>query len=245
MKLICSYLNFVKYKTKKSKQERTNALFKNRGGECLHSIIPDSGLVFVLMPFKEFNSVYDSIKIAVESMDKKLRCERADDQYTHLSIWCNRICKNIRSAKYLIVDTTKRNPNVFYELGFSHAMENTKTIIITQSVEHAPFDISDINHIIYSEKDLPAMRDRIHNAIHSLESDESYANKTSEEVIRDLKHQLLDEEKRAAGFKKELLETRKENLNLRTRYEKLKPFRVIPPKKQKTKLFGLKVPLPN
>jgi hypothetical protein len=47
------------------------------------------------------------------------------------------------------VDTTGRNPNVFYELGFAHTLSNTKAIIITQNIEVAPFDIAEINHIYY------------------------------------------------------------------------------------------------
>ncbi len=97
------------------------------GGECPHTVIQDNKYVFVMMPFEGFNSIYDAIKHAVGEIEgKEFRCERADAKYTNLSIWCNRICKNIRKAKYIIVDITGRNPNVFYELGFAHAMYNTK-----------------------------------------------------------------------------------------------------------------------
>jgi len=78
------------------------------GGECPHTVIPDNKYVFVMMPFKGFNSVYDTIKQAVEGIEgKEFRCERADDKYTNLSIWCNRICKNIRKAKYIIIEKTE------------------------------------------------------------------------------------------------------------------------------------------
>ena len=164
------------------------------GGECPHTVVPDNKYVFVMMPFKGFNSVYDAIKQAVEGIEgKDFRCERADDKYTNLSIWCNRICKNIRKAKYIIVDTTRRNPNVFYELGFAHAMYNTKAIIITQNIVEAPFDIAEINHIVYSEKELPRLREELKNAIQALETDEieeGYASKPTEEVITDLKSRI-------------------------------------------------------
>ncbi len=189
------------------------------GGECPHTVIPDNKYVFVMMPFKGFNSVYDTIKQAVEGIEgKEFRCERADDKYTNLSIWCNRICKNIRKAKYIIVDTTGRNPNVFYELGFAHAMYNTKAIIITQNIEEAPFDIAEMNHIVYSEKELPGLREELKNAIQALEEEEieeGYANKPTEEVITDLKLQLRAEEERARKFKNEAVESEKREETLK------------------------------
>ncbi|RJQ13496.1 MAG: hypothetical protein C4560_13995 [Nitrospiraceae bacterium] len=118
------------------------------GAECPHPAIRDNKYVFVMMPFKDSTSVFDAISQAVTGLQgKDFVCDRADEQYTHLSIWCNRICKNIRKAKYLIVDTTGKNPNVFYELGFAHALAHTKAIIITQKLEDAPFDVRDLNHI--------------------------------------------------------------------------------------------------
>ena len=181
------------------------------GGECPHTVIQDNKYVFVMMPFVDSNSIYDTIKQAVEGIEgKEFRCERADDKYTNLSIWCKRICKNIRKAKYIIVDTTRRNPNVFYELGFAHAMYNTKAIIITQNIKEAPFDIAEMNHIVYSEKELPGLREELKNAIQALETEEieeGYANKPTEEVITDLKSQLRAEEERAEKFKNELVES--------------------------------------
>jgi len=189
------------------------------GGECPYTVIQDNKYVFVMMPFKGFNSVYDTIQQAVEGIEgKEFRCERADDKYTNLSIWCKRICMNIRKAKYIIVDTTRRNPNVFYELGFAHAMYNTKAIIITQDIKEAPFDIAEINHIIYSEKELPGLREKLKNAIEELEKEEieeGYANKSTEEVITDLKSQLRAEEERAGKFKKELFESEEREQKLK------------------------------
>jgi len=119
------------------------------GYECPHNISRDDGFVFVMMPFENSSSIYDAIKQAVNGI-KNFNCERADDKYTNHSIWCERICKKIRKANYLVVDTTGRNPNVFYELGFAHAIgNNTKAIIITQNIEEAPFDVKDLGHIIY------------------------------------------------------------------------------------------------
>ena len=196
-----------------------------------------------MMPFKGFNSVYDTITQAVEGIEEKeFRCERADDKYTNLSIWCKRICMNIRKAKYIIVDTTRRNPNVFYELGFAHAMYNTKAIIITQNIEEAPFDIAEINHIIYSDKELPGLREELKNAIQALETEkveEGYANKPTEEVITDLKSQLRAEEERARKFKNELFESEERERKLKKSINEIASIQNNPDAEARNKIAEL------
>ena len=156
------------------------------GAECPHRLIKDNKYVFVMMPFKKFDSVYDAIKTAVKEADKTFKCERSDEKYTNKSIWCNRICINIRKAKFLIVDTTGGNPNVFYELGFSHVIDDTKAIIITQDRDTSPFDILDVNQIEYTEKNFPDLRKKIKNAILTLkkeDDEEERPPKSADEII--------------------------------------------------------------
>ncbi|KAF5433807.1 Tetratricopeptide (TPR) repeat containing protein [Candidatus Methanophagaceae archaeon] len=213
------------------------------GGECPHNVIPDNKYIFVMMPFEGFNSVYGTIKDAVEGVEgKEFRCERADEKYTNLSIWCNRICMNIRKAKYVIVDTTGRNPNVFYELGFAHARYNTKAIIITQNIKEVPFDIVEINHIIYSEKELPGLREELKNAIQALETEEieeGYANKSTEEIITDLKLQLRAEEVRAGKFKNELVESEEREQKLKKSIAEIASIQSNPDAEARNKIAEL------
>jgi hypothetical protein len=139
------------------------------GSICPHTVEEDPLFIFVIMPFDGFGSVYDIIKQSISKVKKyKFKVERADEQYTNLSIWCTRICRNIRKSKFCIVDTTGKNANVFYELGFAHALSNTKTIIITQNILEAPFDIQELGHIVYSEKELPKLRNDLTNALNDL-----------------------------------------------------------------------------
>ena len=213
------------------------------GGECSHTVIQDNNYVFVMMPFEGFNSVYDAIKQAVAGIEgKEFQCERADAKYTNLSIWCDRICKNIRKAKYNIVDITGRNPNVFYELGFAHAMSNTKAIIITQNREEAPFDIAGINLILYSVKELPGLREELKNAIQALETkkiEEGYANKPTEEVITDLNSQLRAEEERAEKFKNELVESEERERKLKNAINEIASIQINPDAEARNKIAEL------
>ncbi len=134
----------------------------------------DCSYIFVMMPFTGFNSVYDTIKQAIDNITgKKYIYDRADEEYTNQSLWCDRICRNIRKAKYCIVDTTGKNPNVFYELGFAHAIGNPITIIITQNIEDAPFDVRDFGHIVYNINDLPKLREQLIHALINLDKHDS------------------------------------------------------------------------
>jgi DNA repair exonuclease SbcCD ATPase subunit len=200
------------------------------GGDCPDPAM-DKHLVFVMTPFKrEFNNIFDQIKIAVHGIEgKNFKCLRADDVYTNLSIWCECICKNIRKARYLIVDTTGKSPNVFYELGFSHALNNIKSILITQNIKDAPFDIADFNHIVYDEENLHQLRDDIVRAIKTLEEKEKEIDDIYKSRV-DIKNQLRQEEKRANMFKQKLYECeeREEKIKERIREIEAAQIGVIP-----------------
>lgn len=215
------------------------------GGECPQPAAKDDKFVFVMMPFKDSDSIYDAIKRAVEGIPLEngcFTCNRADDSYTNLSIWCSQICKNIRKAKYIIADITGRNANVFYELGFAHSMDNTKAVIITQNVNDAPFDIKDMGLLQYSEKKLPKLVDDIRSAILALEKaeqEEGYTRKSPEEMIRDLKAQLNAEETRSSRFKNELLESEKREKELKERIKEIESIQNNPVEDAKNKISEL------
>lgn len=196
-------------------------------------ISKDNDFIFALMPFqKDFDNVFDVLQNAVNQIpDKKYKCTRADEHFTTHSIWCENICKPIRKAKYLIVDITGRNSNVFYELGLSHALENTEAIIITQNIDDAPFDIKDLGLIEYSTDALKELRTSVTNAITKLDKAKEaspYIPKTSDEVIADLKQQLSDEETRSSNFKKERKESEDREQKLKEQLRQLEAIKTNP-----------------
>ncbi|MDX1373197.1 MAG: hypothetical protein R3321_12040, partial [Nitrososphaeraceae archaeon] len=88
--------------------------------------------VFVLAPFKEERTkIYNEIiKPTVEKDGKGFICKRADEVKTN-TVKLNDIIRNIWKSKFIIADITELNPNVMYELGFSHAM-NKEVIMICE-----------------------------------------------------------------------------------------------------------------
>lgn len=104
--------------------------------------------VFVLMPFGAlFEDVYKlGIKPAAEGAGAY--CERVDEQIFAESILA-RIYNQIAKADLIVADMTGRNPNVFYEVGYAHALGRT-VILLTQASDDIPFDLKHYPHIIYA-----------------------------------------------------------------------------------------------
>ena len=104
--------------------------------------------VFVLMPFDTiFADTYAlGIRPACESAGAY--CERVDEQIFHESI-LQRIYNQISKADVIVADLTARNPNVFYETGYAHAL-GKQVVLLTQNENDIPFDLKHYPHIIYS-----------------------------------------------------------------------------------------------
>jgi nucleoside 2-deoxyribosyltransferase len=104
--------------------------------------------VFVLMPFaSEFHDIYE---LGIKSLAVELgfQCERVDEIQFNDSI-LEQIRAGIQRADVIIADMTGRNPNVFYEVGYAHALQKT-VVLLTQDVVDIPFDLKSHNHIVYA-----------------------------------------------------------------------------------------------
>jgi hypothetical protein len=106
--------------------------------------------VFILMPFSdEFDDVYQlGIKPACEKAGAY--AERVDEQIFNETI-LQRIYNQIAKADVVIAEMTGRNPNVFYETGYAHAL-GKNVILLTQKAEDIPFDLKHFPHIVYGNK---------------------------------------------------------------------------------------------
>jgi hypothetical protein len=105
---------------------------------------------FVLMPFdKSFNDIYE-FGIKGACIAANLYCERVDEQIFLGSV-LDRIYSQISKADVVVADMTGRNPNVFYEVGYAHAL-GRKVVLLTQSADDIPFDLKHFPHIIYRKE---------------------------------------------------------------------------------------------
>jgi hypothetical protein len=111
---------------------------------------------FVLMPFDDaFDDVYQ-IGIKEAATRAGAYCERVDEQIFHESI-LERIYNQIAKADIVVADMTNRNANVFYEVGYAHAL-GKRTILLTRAADDIPFDLKHFPHIVYG-KSIAGLRD--------------------------------------------------------------------------------------
>lgn len=106
---------------------------------------------FVLMPFKQsFFAIYESV---IRPVVKELGCSvKQANEIRKADVIIETVFSEIQQADFLIADATGKNPNVFYEIGYAHAL-GKKVIIIVQNREDIPFDIARIRYIEYSPDD--------------------------------------------------------------------------------------------
>ncbi len=107
-----------------------------------------SSTCFVLMPFaEEFKEVYEH---AIEPAAKAagFDCHRAD-LATGPNAIISDIIKDIFAADVVIADVSGSNPNVFYELGIAHAIDNKTLVICEKTGQKLPFDLASYRVIFY------------------------------------------------------------------------------------------------
>ncbi|EGQ7642239.1 hypothetical protein VBP81_002329 [Vibrio fluvialis] len=106
----------------------------------------DPKLVFVITPFNDkYNEDFDAI--ATVCNDVGLKCVRGDEEYIKGDI-LGHILKQLVKSRVVIANINGRNPNVFYELGLSHALEKP-TLITSKSISDIPFDLRTQQLVLY------------------------------------------------------------------------------------------------
>lgn len=122
---------------------------------------------FILMPFSSsFDDIFNMF-IAETLIEAGYSVFRADDINNSQNILSD-IIQSITTSDLIVADLTGANPNVFYELGISHAL-NRPTIMLTQEISELPFDLRAYRVIPYST-DFVKIRDAKHQ-LYSLASE--------------------------------------------------------------------------
>jgi hypothetical protein len=111
------------------------------------SVRTEPGTAFVVMQFSDpYQTLYtDVIKPVIESY--KLRAYHAGEVYRP-GIILEDITGGIVEAKIVIAEITPPNQNVFYELGYAHALKKP-TILLAESAKDLPFDVSGYRCLFY------------------------------------------------------------------------------------------------
>jgi len=140
---------------------------------------------FVIMPFsKDFDDIYQ-IGIKETAKLEGINAYRLDEELFQEGM-LDKIYLEIEKCDFIIADLSNKNPNVFYELGYAHAIGKL-TILLTNNSEDIPFDLKHKRHIIYGKS--------ISNLKILLQKNLSWAKKE----IEQLKNTSLDIEFKIAG----------------------------------------------
>ena len=112
--------------------------------------------VFVVMPFAGNDDFWEvGIKETVESLGWD--CVRAD-QIDQPGFIVNQIYELIGKADIIIGEMTGRNSNVFYEIGFAHALGKPVVLLAASKDDLTAFDTQGFRHHLHGGKILEVRR---------------------------------------------------------------------------------------
>lgn len=105
------------------------------------------GRVFVVMQFTDpYQQLYrEVIRPVVESFD--LKAYHVGEVFSP-GIILNDIAQGIVESEIVIAEITPANQNVFYELGYAHAL-GKPTVLLAERGKQLPFDVSGYRVLIY------------------------------------------------------------------------------------------------
>lgn len=102
---------------------------------------------FVVMQFTQpFNELWKSVVEPI-CKSKGIEAKRADDDYGPGMIIADVVAR-IRESAVVIAEITPTNANVYYEVGYAHAL-GKPTILIAEKGTKLPFDISGFRVLMY------------------------------------------------------------------------------------------------
>jgi len=71
----------------------------------------------------------------------------------------------VRSSDFLVVDVSRQNPNVYYELGFAHALRKPTILIASSEASGGlPSDLAGFQFIVYDPGNLRGLVEHVRRA---------------------------------------------------------------------------------
>jgi hypothetical protein len=111
------------------------------------SVSRDQGTVFVVMQFSgPYQELYEQV-IQPVAKDFGLRAYHAGEVFGP-GVILEDIVRGIKEAKIIIAEISPTNQNVFYELGYAHALRKP-SILLAEKGQSLPFDVSGYRCLFY------------------------------------------------------------------------------------------------
>ncbi len=104
--------------------------------------------LFAIIPFS--SDMDDVYYLGIHETARALGCSCDKvDQIEFVGPILDKIYDSIKNSRIVLAELSTPNVNVYYELGYAHAL-GKPTILITKDISASPFDVRGYNHIVYS-----------------------------------------------------------------------------------------------
>jgi len=112
-------------------------------------VLEDKRRCFIVMPFgdQDLQVVYEDFVKPILVDGCNLHCERGDDVFGS-NVIMEDILRSISAADVILADLTRKNANVFYEVGICHAL-GKPVLLLAQSIDDVPFDLRHRRVLLY------------------------------------------------------------------------------------------------
>jgi nucleoside 2-deoxyribosyltransferase len=117
--------------------------------------------VFILTPFDPGGQrVQDTVRRAIEEAGFRVVQHRgAARPGAELA---SRILDSIREADVIVADVSRQNANIFYEMGFAHALRKPTILLFDiKSGSSLPSDLAGLQYITYDPANFSGLADRV------------------------------------------------------------------------------------
>jgi len=113
-----------------------------------YDVSTSPGRAFVVMQFSSpFNEIYEEV---IRNVCKEFGIEshRADETYGPGLIIAD-VVREIADSEFVIAEITPANPNVYYEIGYAHAINKPTILLADSNLDKLPFDVSGFRTLFY------------------------------------------------------------------------------------------------